>query len=156
MSKFTQNRTVPLSLICAALMFVLLICQFTPFWTVAETGETVSVSGYVWMPTEHGDLDKQLSAQLGDGYSLNGVVGAPILMLVLSAAGTILCIVKANSPFTALLPAACGLSGLIGILCTPALRLGSGWVLQLILCAAMLTVAAVQLLTALKEEKKNA
>ena len=28
--------------------------------------------------------------------------------------------------------------------------------LSLILCAAMLTVAAVQLLTALKEEKKNA
>ena len=40
-----------------------------------------------------------------------------------------------------LLPVACGLSGLIGYLSTPALKTGMGWRWHVVICAAMLIVA---------------
>ena len=137
-----QGSVKGLNLVCAVLMAVLLALQFVPFWTVEDS--QVSISSYVWFPGEHKDLEGQLTAQV-EGYTLSGMVPMPILLLVLSAAGVVLCIVKRDNALSALVPAACGVIGTIGYLTQPAFRLGSGWELHCLASAAMACVAAVTL-----------
>jgi len=63
MSKFFSNRTSACNLICALLMIILLVLHFAPFWTYGENGETASIQGYVWFPTDHGALEKYIQAR---------------------------------------------------------------------------------------------
>lgn len=138
------------NLICALLMAALLVCQFLPFWTVEE--ETVSISAYVWFPSNHNNVTKMLEAEF-EGYSINNLIAGPVLVLVLGAAGLVLCVLKREYALTALMPAACGAAGLWGYLSKPYFRLGEHWMLHVALCAAMLIVAVVSLATNLRKSK---
>ena len=147
-----KNPIKGLNLLCAVLMAVLLVLQFMQFWTVEDT--QVSIGGYVWLPSDHKDLESQFSAQFED-YTINDTIVMPILILVLAAVGIVLSIVKVNSPLCALLPAACGLVGTIGYLIQPVFRLGSGWALHCLFSVAMLAVAAVTLATGLRRTMRG-
>ncbi|MGN0779340.1 MAG: hypothetical protein ACI4MJ_09355 [Aristaeellaceae bacterium] len=140
MSKAGMTRT--LNWVCAGLALVLLVMQFTPFWYMGEGTEPVSIGGYVWFPSAHGEVTSYLQEKVSSDFRVNDTIVAPILMLLLSAASVVLCIVKAKAPLCALLPVACGAAGLIGFLTTPALRLGATWMIQLLLCLALLAVGA--------------
>lgn len=145
-----MKRTTVLNLLCAGLMLALLVLQYTPFWDAGE--ETTSINGYVWFPTEHTATTSYLEETLGDDFSMNALVITPILQMVTAAAGVVLCVWKAQTCWTALLPAACGASGLIGYLATPALRLGSGWSLHLLVSLAMLLCALLCILLDRREQ----
>lgn len=128
-----------LNLVSAALMLVLLILQFTPFWHFdGESEQSSSIQSYVWFPEDHKELDSYLSESCGVDYSLNSIVAMPVLVLVLGAVGVVLCIMKGRHWATALLPAACGLVGTWGYLSRAAYHLGSGWGFHLVLCIAVL------------------
>ena len=136
-SKIKENKTAMCMVICAVLMAILLFLQFAPFWHYGEAGETCSISSYVWFPGDHKALENWLISQ-ADGHDLNSFVGMPILILVLSAIGTVICLLKPDKSLTPVLPVGCGLAGVIGYLGTPALRLGAGWVWHLLICVALL------------------
>lgn len=140
MAKINHGKTTVFNYVSAALMLVLLFLQFVPFWTYGETGETASISQYIWFPTDFGEVEKYIAASLGKDFSINQILGSAILILVLSAAGFVLCLAKADRPLAGLMPAACGLTGVIGYLTSPAMRLGTGWVLHLLVCAGMLAM----------------
>lgn len=138
MPKDLNSRTKIVHYVCAALLLVLLVMQFTPFWHIPESGEAVSIGGYIWFPTEHTDLTSYLQETISEDFLVNNVLIPCILMLVLSAFGIVLCVIKAGDLLPSLFPAACGLSGIIGFLAKPALRLGSGWVWMLLISIVLL------------------
>ena len=146
--------TKVMNIACAVLALVLLVMQFTPFWHMGEGTEPVSIGGYVWFPSDHGEVTSYLQEQVSSDFKINDVIAMPILVLLLSAASIVLCIWKMNSPLVGLLPIACGLSGVWGFLAKPAFRLGATWGFQFALCIALLALGAVVLVMGLKKEAK--
>ena len=141
-----------LNLLCAVLCAVLLVLQFVPFW--AEGDGQVSIGGYIWFPSDHKTLDSQLSAEI-EGYSINDAVPLAVLLLVLSAVGIVLCILRMNNALSALVPLACGLIGTFGYLLQPAYRMGAGWQLHCLVCVAMAALAAVTLAAGLRRMRQQ-
>ena len=137
--KIQNNNTAWIRLLCALLMVILLVTQFTPFWHYGEAGESCSISSYVWFPTDNKALETWLTEQDGR-HDLNSFVGMPILVLALSAVGAVVCLIKPDSGMVSLLPAACGAAGVIGYLAVPALKLGTGWMWHLLICAVLLVL----------------
>ena len=141
-----------LNLLCAVLCAVLLVLQFVPFW--AEGDGQVSIGGYIWFPSDHKTLDSQLTAEI-EGYSIGDAVPLAVLLLVLSAVGIVLCILKMNNALSALVPLVCGLIGTFGYLLQPAYRMGAGWQLHCLVCVAMAALAAVALATGLRRMRQQ-
>lgn len=156
MSKYISNRTSICNIVCAVLMVILLVLQFMPFWTYGEEeAMTSSIQGYIWFPTEKGDLENYLQAQTSPEFTINDILVMPIVVLVAGAVGVVLCLIKPDNMLVSLLPAACGLVGIWGYLSKAAFRLGANWQLHLVLCIAILAAAAISLLSGLKEIKAN-
>lgn len=143
-----------MNIVCTVLALVLLVMQFTPFWYMGEETEPVSIGGYVWFPSDHGEVTSYLQEQVSSDFKINDVIAMPILVLLLSAASIVVCLWQMNNPLVGLLPIACGLSGVWGFLAQPAFRLGSTWGFQLVLCIALLALGIVTLVMGLKKETK--
>lgn len=142
------------SYICAALMLLLLVLQFMPFWHYGEQGElSASINAYIWLPMDHNDLTDYLTASIGDDYVINQILFMPIVTLILEACGIPFCLFKSKHPASLLFPAACGFAGVWGYLTKPAFRLGANWGVHLALCIAMLLVAACALYTEYRSKK---
>ncbi len=150
LEKIKSNKAAMCMLISAVLMVILLVLQFTPFWHHGEAGESCSISSYVWFPGDQKALETWLGSQAAD-HDLNSFVGMPILILALSAAGAVICLIKPDKGATPLLSTACGLAGMIGYLTTPALKLGTGWAWHLLICIALLALGVYGVVQWVKE-----
>lgn len=149
-----SKATSPLNLCnicCAVLALLLLILQFTPFWTPGEGAAPVSIGGFVWFPTEHAEMNSYIQQAADPDFQINDIVFPAVLMLLLSAVSMVLGVLKRDELWVSIFPIACGAAGLWGFLSQPALRLGSTWVLQLVLCIAML---ALGILGMVKNDRK--
>ena len=149
-----KGKTKEFSLVCAALMAILLVLQFMPFWHFADGEEqaAVSISSYIWFPADNGGVDDYLSAAIED-FSINQMLVTPILLLVLCAVGVVFCLMRAGSLPVLLLPLAAGLTGVIGYLTTPALQLGGNWLLHLLISALLLLASAAGMILNQKESR---
>jgi len=136
--------------VSVALMGVLLILHFIPFWNCE--GTNASIQSYIWFPFDYPQMQSYFSAQLGDKFSINGSVVMPILVLVLTVLGIFLCYKKKGKPYTAWISLACGIVGAVGYITTPVYRLGSSWILHLLVCVAMIIVSGMTLMIAAKED----
>ncbi|MGN1021358.1 MAG: hypothetical protein ACI4O7_13425 [Aristaeellaceae bacterium] len=143
-----------MNIACAVLALVLLVLQFTPFWYMGGETEPVSIGGYVWFPSDHGEVTSYLQEQVSSDFKVNDVIAMPILVLLLSVATIVLCVWKMSNPLVSLLPIACGLCGVWGFLAKAAFRLGSTWGFQFALCIALIALGAVALAMGLKKEAK--
>lgn len=150
LKRILNNRTALCNLLCALLMTILLVLQFTPFWQYGEAGESVSISGYVWFPSDHKALETWLGEQV-EGFNLNSFVGTPILILALSTLGAVLCLIKPDRRWTAVLPIACGAAGTICYLSNAALKLGMGWTWHLLICILLLAIGIFNLACQMKK-----
>lgn len=136
--------------ICVGLMALMLVLQFLPFWSAGD--QSVSINGFVWFPSHYSELEKIFSGA-NSAYDINNLVGMPILQMVAAILGIILCLTKADLGLTALLPAVCGLAG---ILCyvKPEMQLGAGWMLHLLVSVVMLAMALAALVLMLLDMKE--
>jgi len=132
------KHTKTCNLICTALASLLLVLNFLPFWSY--DGMHTSIQGFVWFPNDHEPLTTWFAGQIPD-YGINGVVGAPILILLCTVASVVVTIWKKDSSFAAVIPAACGIVGIWGYLTNPILQLGTTWVLHLIVSILLLAAA---------------
>lgn len=140
------------NVVCAALMLALLVLQFLPFWSyeTEEGARSASIQSYIWFPGDMTDLEASLAEATGDeAFSVNAILGMPIVVLLAGAAGVVLCLIKSGSPLASLLPLACGAAGVYGFLAKPAFRLGESWGVQLALSAAVLLLALAALVRAI-------
>ena len=143
-----------MNIACAVIALALLVMQFTPFWYMGEGTEPVSIGGYVWFPSDHGEVTSYLQEQVSGDFKVNDVIAMPILVLLLSVATMVVCVWKMDNPLAVLLPMACGLAGVWGFLAKAAFRLGSTCSFQLVLCIALIALGAVALVSGLKKEAK--
>lgn len=139
LERIRNNKAAAGMLVSALLMVILLVLQFTPFWNYGEAGESCSISSYIWFPSDHKDLESWLGTN-AEGHDLNSFVWLPILVLVLSALGAVFCVTKPDAGATSLLPAGCGIAGIIAYLTEPALKLGAGWMGHLVICIVLLVL----------------
>jgi len=128
------------SILCAALMLVLILFHWMPFWTV--NGESISLQEYVWNCTEHGEVTKYLES-VDAQFGINDFVTLPLFVFVAAVVGTVFCLAKPRSHWASILPAISGLLGVIAYLTDPALQAGALWVLHLLLCIAILALSVV-------------
>lgn len=145
----TSSRLRTFNLIVAVLIVVLNILTFLPFWRCG--GESVSINGYVWTPTEHSSLETAMAEELGEKIDINEIVRMPALMVLPGWIGLALCLIKSDSPLQMIATLPFGVLGLIGYLGCDALRLGSFWWLMAALSAAVIAVDLIGL-AAMKEK----
>lgn len=137
--------------LCVALMAVLMVLQFTGFWTVE--GESVSIQGYVWFPSDNQAITTYLADKTGLEAPVNEVVLPAVMVLLTGVAGIAGCLIKADMPFIKLLPILCGVFGIWGFLTRATLQVGSTWVIQLILCIGILITAGLAAYRDIVEER---
>lgn len=132
-----ENKRNLISWLCAALMLVMLVLQFLPFWSfTGEAGETsCSVNSFVWMPREHPDVTTYLQSTLGEEWTVQKVYAMPALQLVAGALGVAFALIKPAWPLGGICAVFCGGFGLWGYLTNAALKLGGMWGLHLAVSA---------------------
>ena len=151
----TQSKI--LSFVTAAVLVVLVVLLFTPFWswTVKEKTGVASVNDYVWFPGDQKDLVKWFQAETGAKPVINDIVLCPILMLIAGVVGAVLLVLKPGSKIVPVLPVVAGVSAVVGFLTTAELQLGANWWLQVAVGAIAAILGIVSLVFKLIELKKE-
>lgn len=149
MLKSFKGKTRLCNVVCAFLTLCLVILQFTPFWNFGD--ETRSINGYVWCDSGNTEIVDWFGAQLGVEPGIGSILSTSILVLFLGVAGIVACIIKSDTGFAALLPAATSLSALYAFMFKPVFRLGSTWVIQAALSIAILVFAVMAFICGLKK-----
>ena len=153
MLKSFNFRTKLYNYMCALLTFCLLIFQFTPFWNI--NGKSLSISRYIWIDCSNDEFTNWFSSQLGTNFNVSSIVAPAVLTLIFGAVGVFLCIFKSKNSIMTILPAVSALSGLYAFIFKPAFRLGSTWIIQLIICIAILALTAVAIKLSLSKSTKK-
>lgn len=136
---------------CAVMLAALIMLQFAPFWQVGdEAGSSASINAYVWFPENNKDVGKYLEGAI-EGFTINSIVPTNVLVWVLGVAGVILACVQNGHVMTSLVHLAAGACGAWGYLTLPALQLGSGWGLHLVLCIGLIACGIAGMVTSIRE-----
>lgn len=125
--------------ICVALMLMLLVLQFVPYWNYGD--DSASIAGYVWMPHEHKALTKEFRAEFGSDYEVRQMVLMPVTVLVTSVLGMIFCIRDAGKGRAFLLPMVSGAMAVYGFMAVAVFRLGTSHILQTVVSVVLLVVS---------------
>lgn len=135
---FTKERIC--NYICALLTLCLLICQFIPFWNYGS--DSLSINGYVWLDSANTEIASYFTQELGSAPNLNSIAAVAATTLLFGVIGIALCLIKSGSAFPALVPSIAALCSLCGFIFLPCFRLGSTWILQIVL-AILIIVSCV-------------
>lgn len=138
--------------VCIALMAILFVLQFMPFWSY--DGVSVSIQSYVWFPANHTTLDTYIGSQIS-GYSINDIVWMPVITLVATVGGIILFVKAPDNAYVGIVPLICGIIGTWAYMTKEPLHLGTNWVLHLVVCIAMVVVSFLRTIWIIKEKKSS-
>lgn len=140
MKKWKANPVKIGNLLCAFVMAVLVVLQFVPFWNVA--GEGVSLMGYLGFPDDHNNLTTWLNEAIEGGFVINQIVFWVFFTTVACIVGVILCVRFREYKAPALEAGVAAVLGILFCITKPAFRMGSLWVLHLVLYILLLGLAA--------------
>lgn len=141
MKKLKENTVKTGNLLCALLMALLVVLQFVPFWNVE--GEGISTMGYLGFPDDHSNLSSWLNSGIAGGFNINEIVGWVFFGTVACIAGTVLCIKFREHKAAALMTGIAAVLGILFCIMEPAFRMGSVWVLHLVLYILLLGLAVL-------------
>lgn len=148
-----MNKTKICNYLCIAMMAILLILQFAPFWSF--DGGNASIQSYIWFPENYKPLTEMMQTEFGKDYNIGKIVFPMVAILLTTAVGIVLSVIKSDNPLVKIIPIAGTLIGIYGFLSKPDLRLGSTWVIQLVLCIAVIVTSALTIFCHLKEEQSE-
>lgn len=148
MKKLKENPRVVLNLMMALVMGLLAVLQFLPFWYVE--GEGISPMGYLGFPDDHSGLTSWLASSV-PGYNINQIVFWIFFITAFCITGVILCIRFREKTAPALVPVTVFVLGILYWISSPVFRLGSVWVLHLVVYLLLLGLAAAAFATAGKK-----
>ncbi len=152
MSKLVKTEQISLfNRISAAISTILLVLHFIPFWKYGD-GMSASICGLVWMPYNHTSLTAELTASLGS-FSIDSLVSRSTLLCVLCIAAIVICLMRSDNCISSIIPIASGIVGVWAFLSSPALKLGSGWSIYLILSILLILTGVLALLMGLKGDE---
>lgn len=147
-----ENITKLCNRVAALLMVLALICQFVPYWHYGE-GNSDSINGYIWFPTDKPELTAYL-VENDEEHNVNEIAWPGIGVLLLCTAGVILCLRKSSSVGTCIMSILGGAWGIWFYMATPAMRLGTGWWLHALIFLLMMITGAYGLLGSRKTEQE--
>lgn len=155
--------TIVSNIVCLALLLVLFVMQFLPFWnctncTTHEDG-LISIGEYVWNTRDHRALTSKMTDIYKDKYGpgmkdedgkawkfeANDVVNIPVVIVISMIAGVLLMLSKPKTVLPALCACIGGFTGVIGYLTNVALQAGQNWTLHLAVAAVVAVASAVLL-----------
>lgn len=160
--------------ICVLLLLAVLVMQFSPFWFCSdckthEEDRVVSIAEYTWFPEHHKPITKGMTdvylAEYGQDYkgdngknykfAVDDVIVICAMVLIPGILGVVLCFVFAKRAIMLLLPLICGVTGTVGYLISPALKIGINYHLHVILLAVTGVVALVGAILGFKDWVKR-
>jgi len=156
MSKISERFVPVCNFISSALMVVVAIFQFLPFWQY--DGTTTSISSYVWFPQDKDALELYLRSQVGSGFTVDEIVISAVGTVVFSIVGILFCLWKWDNFGVSILPVICGGCGLWGYLTEPVMRLGVNWQWQALVCGILCVTGLLSLgigFCQYREEKRH-
>lgn len=132
-------------IVCAALCAALIVAQLLPYWSYenseTDTTESISILGYLSLPTQHKDVTKALDTSAKE--DINSVAGTFCIALLLGAVSVIFVILKPKSLWISVWPLVVGVGTLIGYLTEPRWAMGSLYAVLVALSAAITVVSLV-------------
>ena len=156
MFRSMRGKTKLCNYICAALALILVLMQlFAPFWSFQKDGkvETYSINEFAWLEPTETTLVNQFAMELFGGVTRAEKIPAVIYIVALTASvlllcvfSVIFCIKKARNGMVAIVPALAGLVGVIEFAINPVFRMGSMWIIQLVVAALLLIAATVTII----------
>ena len=138
MSSKSYSNTIRLvSYVIGLLMLVEVVLMFVPYYN--DGTNTTSIQGYIW--TQYNTFKAYFTEHI-DGYSINSQVGMPILTMVLGLVGVVMNVAYPEKMRALVFSAAYAIAGIWCFLSTATLKLGSLYIvhLLLIIVVAVLTV----------------
>lgn len=160
------NKMQVASMICAIMCLLLLITQFLPFWncsnckTHKDVDKQVSVAGYVWIPTNHKPITKEMTnvylEEYGEDFegedgkrykfAVNDIVVPCVIVFMGSLAGLVLNIAFSRRAIVNLIPLVAGSVGAYWYSTCPAMKVGANWQFHMFVAALTAIVALMCLL----------
>ncbi len=147
--KFIATRIC--NLIAAVLMLAILVLQFMPCWTLDD--QTISIGEYVWHPDDHKDFTKNFGKTLDTELDAGSIAGVHIVFAVGGLLGAVWCVSKSAGVLPSLLSAAIGIFGIISLNGNPILKVGSQWLILMILSALLILAAVAAIITRIVQRK---
>jgi low temperature requirement protein LtrA len=114
---------------------------------------TASIAGYVWLSEEGNAFTEHFRSTLNDpDFYPGNIVLMNVVVIAASAIGIISCLFRSEDWQSIIFPGVCGIFGVISYLVFPAYRMGSAWLLHLLLSIGILLLAGSAFFPWLKEK----
>ena len=133
---------------CIALIAVILVLQFIPYWNV--DGETFSIQGYIWNEPTNRVLSNYIKSFVGMDYKVGDLALTAGAHMVVSIWVAFLVLRRSTSNLTAYLSIITGVIGTIGMITEPAFQINPLWIALLVLNIVLVAVAVLRILAAKK------
>ena len=146
MAKSKINITQIIGIVCLVVMLGLIVTQFMPYWTM-EDGTELSVLGYTWFnyQKDYKSFIKDMKAQIQDAglmdikddafkkMGINDFVYPAAILSIVALFACVFCPFKLGKPLGIAFNLAVGCIGVWMYLCHPIYKLGSLWLIGLII-----------------------
>lgn len=150
--KKTCSVTTWIGISVSALMLILVVLQFLPYWSYQ--GETVSLAGFVWRPYAHSTFTSLFRSYFGKQFRITLLFGLPMaLTLIANLVGSVLCVVRSAQPAAYYVPTICGALGIYALLTKEPYRLSGLWLPNLILYALVLILGIAGVILATRKPR---
>ncbi len=140
--KNTDKLSRIICIAAAAMMLIMLVVQFLPFWSANE--DTVSVMGYVALPKAHTGINKffqnMFKTDFGIKFSMKYIYPMPVVVFFSCILGIFMCVKTYGKFLSFVLPTVAGIYGAQGYLLNIVFRYGMNWQLHLIVCILLSVV----------------
>jgi len=160
-----QKITALCNFLCAALLVVMLVMLFQPFWSCEDckshkdAQDEVSIAEFLWRPKQHDKLADDMTDYYKEIYGrdyrdasgkkfqfrANEILPSMLTAFLASAAGIICCVLLHKHFWVAAFPLVAGLGGILGFTTCPALRVGKNPQTYLMFSVIVSAVAAIAL-----------
>lgn len=137
------------NIVCLVLLAVILVLQFTPFWSV--DGQGISIGTYIWFPTEHTEVTTYMQSNVSESFNVLSLVGSHCLILVGAVFAAFFFLKNTESINCTIFSVIAGIGGLWGYGTKAAYQLGNNWTLHLLICILLTVAAAVGLVVHIRK-----
>lgn len=151
MLKTLVERTKKCSYVCAILTVILLILQFVPFWSFE--GDTLSISGYVWLDSSNPQFAQYVLHNTGAEANVNPVIFMSVFIILFGILGAAAGFWKPKNGYVTLVADIAALAGIVFFIADPMLRLSFMWIIQFIVCIAILVFSVLAIVFESKAKK---
>ncbi len=154
MLKEIIERTKKCSIVCGVLTLILLILHFVPYWSFE--GETLSLGGYVWLDPSNPQFAQYVLHNTGAEANVNPIIFMSVFIILFGILGAGVSFWKPKNGYVTLVADIAALAGIVFFIASPMLRLSFMWIIQFIICIAIIVFSILAIVCENKVQKLSA